>query len=61
MLPLDSLGELVRADVLCVLVDRGQHADAIVLILIWSFAIADGSDVLKFTLRSIDDYLSDGL
>ena len=57
VLPLDGLYEFFRSDVFCVFVDRGQHADTIVLIFIGSFAIADSSDVLKFTLRSINDYL----
>lgn len=59
--PLDGLCELLRSDILCVLIDRGKHADAIVLIFIGSFAIADGSNVLKFTLRSTNYYLSYGL
>lgn len=61
VLPLYGLCELFRAYVLCVFVDRSQHADAIVLIFIGSFAIADGSNVLKFTLWSINYYLSYGL
>ena len=59
--PLDCLCELFKTDVLCVFIDRGKHADAIVLIFIGSFAIADGSNVLKVTLWSINDYLPYGL
>lgn len=50
VLSLDCLRKLFRSDILCVFIDRGKHADAIVLIFIGSFAIADGSNVLKFTL-----------
>lgn len=50
MLPLNWLCELIRAHVRYILVDRCQHADAVVFILICSFAVALGSEILEIPL-----------